>query len=363
MKMKGVIGGICAAVLVLLLLCATGITKNVLKTSPDGVLASSPGMTFKEYASKQYDVEEEMTAFSVVEISVTANGRQLFLSGVLTDEKYAGVMNSAMASGNWFSMSLLERENNAVVIDSALATELFFSVDSVGREIEIDGRSFRICGVRESENGLIRDISTGGPFVYLPYTFAENEIVQHLFVANDAERGYLPEDVSLLLSDKMQLSIPADAIDSATDKIELVRVYPFTFLRIVIAAALILLAILIADALSRVFYQRRMRGKKTYLFLGVAFLVFVALVFLLCSMPRIPESFLPENSIFNLKHYLTWFVDGMKAANASGGSDINRYLLNATAALTEVYLLATVIVVAALLPLWSALREKVHGNG
>ncbi|MBI5281410.1 MAG: ABC transporter permease [Candidatus Solibacter usitatus] len=70
---------------------------------------------------------------------------QINLGG--TDEKYAGSGNAEMKSGRFFSEFENIHKEPVAVIGEDMYKNLFAGVDAVGKELQVDGHSYRVIGV------------------------------------------------------------------------------------------------------------------------------------------------------------------------------------------------------------------------
>ena len=284
---------VCVGVLVVVLfgIFAAHITATALDEIPKGVLVYGGNVIpFIDYASKQQKTSN-ITAFSVTGTVVASDtGAAADVSAIYTDDKHAAVMNKQLVTGTWFGISAMGRENNNVVIGTDLAARLFFSTEVIERELIINGRVYRICGVCESGSGFVRDISSDGrSVIYLPYTAAATPSAQYLFISGTGDIRV--NDVRYMVFDSLGIDISGLPVSAVGDKVELLRVYPLVFLRFVIVFSLLLLALLIARLLTDAFYNREKRSRKEILVILSAVLTFAVLIYLLCIMPKIPESF------------------------------------------------------------------------
>ena len=342
MKIKTAAVILCAFATAALIAGAARVAGGAARELPKGILVHSERgiIPFRDYALKA-DKATDMTAFSVSKAYLSANGVTVRVNRVVTDKNHAEVMGKELLSGTWFGISELARENNYAVIGSDLATELFFSADAAGREIAVDGRTYRISGVCRSGGGFIHDISQDGdPDVYLPYTAAGGGAAEYLFLGGEQGKNLHPGDVRY----KVNLALGVDAagvrISDVGDKANLLKTYPFVFLRLLLAAGLLAVALPAANLTARLVFESETRRIKTYFGLAAALLAFAALLYVLCSLPGVPESFLPDESIFDISHYAARFISEMQATNGGAGSYLDRYALSAFSALSALFSLA-----------------------
>ncbi len=80
---------------------------------------------------------------------------------------YAEINSFELAKGQWFTENDDERSKRVVVLGSQIAEELFGQIDPVGKNIQLEGQSYRILGALEEQGG-----GFGGPsfdnYIYMP---------------------------------------------------------------------------------------------------------------------------------------------------------------------------------------------------
>lgn len=93
---------------------------------------------------------------------------QPIIFGVLGN--YPEIRTIEMAKGRFFTPNEDERKLEVVVIPEASAESLFGTLDPVGRTVELDGKEFRVIGVRaRGVGGLFGGDGTDDRFFYIPY--------------------------------------------------------------------------------------------------------------------------------------------------------------------------------------------------
>ena len=249
-------------------------------------------------------------AFAIREIYAGASGLTRKVNGVYVDNNFDGFYMK-LVSGSWFSESDNFRENNNIVIDSRLAKDFFFSTDVVGKKIVIDQKVFTICGVYEFPLEIIETLSTNGrPFVFLASRPEDRTQVQYIHVAN-SDRILFEEEQRLILSRNLGIDAQTLFYSDISAKMQLINALPYIQAKILIFFILVLLILLISS-FSIDSFTTGMMGKKymgntvILLMFGIAF---VFLEYLLCTLPGIPEIYLPRTNIFDFAHYFELFVN------------------------------------------------------
>lgn len=153
------------------------------------------------------------TGYTVAEARYGQTTKKITVYAV--HETYEQVQNTKAEKGRWFTENERKQEDRVVTLGSQIATELFGNVDPVGKQIKLEGQSYRVLGVLEEKGG-----GFGGPsfdnYVYMPLetlfaNFDTQLIDSFVFQVRDqqdlkaAERGI--EDVLLKELDEDEFSI------------------------------------------------------------------------------------------------------------------------------------------------------------
>ena len=353
---------ICLIFSAVLMLSASIITAGTVNTLPDGIVVSSANgvISYREYCAKT-DSAPGVTAFSAAKSTASANGLTIRISEIITDEKFAALTGKDIISGSWFDVSSLDRENNYIVIDSDLSVRLFFSEggDVPGKEITVGSRVYRICGVCRSDEGFIRDISSDGdPVIFLPLSSGENTRINHLFIAGDGDNIYHQNDAAQVLNKALGIKISGMHVSNIGDKARLIAVYPFVFLRIIIFIALVLTILLFAEKLSDMFFGKTDPGIKPYAISAGLLSVFGILLYILCTLPGVPESFLPNENIFEVSSYISRYISETQILKGDGNNLFDNIIVPAFSALTVLYSAVTVIIAGLFLTCYGSISKR-----
>jgi hypothetical protein len=96
--------------------------------------------------------------------------RRINVEGWYTDSRYAQTCQLSMVDGTYFSVNPIGEFSQSVVISDELARKLFFRENVSGERLQIDGKSYVICGVYKKDRNLPSRLSEGRfDRVYLPY--------------------------------------------------------------------------------------------------------------------------------------------------------------------------------------------------
>lgn len=83
---------------------------------------------------------------------------------------YPDLRNTELVRGRWFTENEDQRRSEVVVVPEAVQITLFGGVDPIGKEIELEGRTFRVIGIRaRGAGGLFGGDGADDRFFYIPF--------------------------------------------------------------------------------------------------------------------------------------------------------------------------------------------------
>ncbi len=164
--------------------------------------STKPTLNLRQYQTimrnnRQYIKAGVPTGFSTSEARYGQTTKRVTLYGV--HETYEIVQNSIAEKGRWFTENERKQEDRVVLLGFKVATELFGQVDPVGKQVRLNGQSYRILGVLEEKGG-----GFGGPsfdnYIYIPletlFSNFDTELIDSFIFQvkeqenlKDAERG------------------------------------------------------------------------------------------------------------------------------------------------------------------------------
>lgn len=106
-----------------------------------------------------------ITAYSTGEAKYRDTTKRVTIQGTTPDYQY--VRNTKAEKGKWYTQADEDSSERVVILGPGIADELFGQVDPVGRNIKIEGQTYKVTGVLEEKGG-----GFGGPsldnYVYMP---------------------------------------------------------------------------------------------------------------------------------------------------------------------------------------------------
>ncbi|NLC68326.1 MAG: ABC transporter permease [Clostridiaceae bacterium] len=89
------------------------------------------------------------------------------------DANYREFCSVKLVNGRFFSDADYETGFNCIIIEKAMAVAFFSTYDCIGREVELNGETFKVIGVYEKSSGLVDIMSAvSSSHVFIPYLFS-----------------------------------------------------------------------------------------------------------------------------------------------------------------------------------------------
>jgi putative ABC transport system permease protein len=140
---------------------------------------------------------------------------------------YPFIQNVEMERGRFFSQVEADRREQVAVLPSSVAETLFGTLDPIGKEIELDGRPFRVIGVRaRGVGGLFGGDGADDRFVYIPFEtlqkmHPELDNISITLRARDGQLAKMFDDVTETLRNRRGVRVdkPNDFSISTPDAI------------------------------------------------------------------------------------------------------------------------------------------------
>ncbi len=126
------------------------VPKNPETTEQQKRFAMSPGLRYEDLARLTAPDPRVLgflpRATKRVTVRVLGGAERVFVNGVVAD--YAALMNRPIGIGRGLTEDDQKRRSSVAVVGATLGAKLFGGTDPVGRDIVIDGVSFRIVGTQ-----------------------------------------------------------------------------------------------------------------------------------------------------------------------------------------------------------------------
>ena len=130
---------------------------------------------------------------------------------------YSGVHNITISNGNFITERDVDSMTKVAVLGPQVATDLFGEgANPTGKNIRIEGQSFRIIGVTESKGGT--GFQNQDDIVYVPLTTAQKSLyganyLSSIAIAAESEDVMVAaqDEIGYLLLDRHNINDPADA--------------------------------------------------------------------------------------------------------------------------------------------------------
>lgn len=330
--------GVWLMVFVLLVCAGSNITSTAAEILPKAreykILSSAQeGFTVKEALKSEEALEQAgITVFSSQKGKLTGeNGVELSVTQKVTDDRYADVYGLSLLRGTYFVSKGIESMDRFAVISDKAALALFKSLDVVGHEVNINQIRYTVIGVYEHNRSLLYDLSSdGNDTVFVPMS------------SQASVMGKMPVNLAAPLqgTDHLQDTISAvqeilgakiagyqmEDLTQATRVME--QNTQILWFIVGITAGILLLRIGLGFLIQFTKDIRKRRQQTEHspfwtkkqvcrLAVGIGLLLFTGVIWSLVSFsPYIPPQYLPEDNIFDLRHYWQQFLNLIHTRNA-----------------------------------------------
>lgn len=243
---------------------------------------------------------------------------------MLTDSGFASAASFDLFLGSYFSVSSIREENRVISLSDTLAVRFFGTHDVVGKTISLDGTSYLIGGIYRTDHSLLSRLSSDGTdIVCIPYTDAANQDLRpNILLARSSGSIRFLGNVTSQITSVTGKALMEDQVSNLTDIVRMVgesRGVTIFLCGLVLIAALLVLFVKLAKRAFAEWRQEEVNRREAIRFTVLSLLVLLAAtaVFLLSKYPLyLPPSVLPNDNLFDWKHYLDQIVAAYQAKNA-----------------------------------------------
>lgn len=222
-----------------------------------------------------------------------------------TTSTYGDLASVKMKTGNYFWVDQIPEYNKKAVISDVLAISLFGTDQIVENEIELNGDAYQVYGIYEKPNGFLADCCAEEEKIYVPYPN---------YNSHEEAEPMKPDTVYVRNTDGRMKDALADAItetsgmpfyyDEVTDYAEekyILKQNLFVPIFFVLTAFLICAVRKTADIVGK----KRKNYKVSVKVVAVVGTVCLGSLLIagLKRGIRIPDILLPEDDIFDVRHY------------------------------------------------------------
>lgn len=285
--------------------------------------------TFKEYEDLKIStnsVYREVTANIVFNEQNISNTRV-----VLTNENFGDLYNLDFVSGEFFNREMRQTGEQYAVISENTALKLFLRVNPIGETIYINNYSYTIIGVYKSNNSFWSSLNQDNyERIYIPYTSYPDNSAIKVDVITLANNDNLYANI-----DKIIVEYPQYVYN--LNKINYIEKYNYStqFVPIFYTIIKILLIVLIIKLIyncGKVFIYKMIKQKdegyfmqllklnlKELIIASATLIVGSITIFFIAKTMEFPvvisDGFMPDERLFDIKHYMNKTVEFFKTQN------------------------------------------------
>ncbi len=308
------------AMLLTCFVCAQKVYTESEKTLPHAIVFRSSkglGTTFDK------EGHDFLSRVSVTQATVTASNPEQRdkVNVYYTEDNYDAFVTFDMIEGSYFYAKEYPQQNRAAVISEKMAIRHYKTTEAVGLKLSVGGTEYTVCGVYRSKEDLLTSCSTNGyDAIYIPYQSAEAALPVHFVLLSTELTEFTNTATSALIS-KTGLYLFPEHITGYHDLLDLMVFFRKLAVFLMGVTVIVLLCVCLkrnGETAYR-FYQteeQKSNGNwyalKALLFLLLALGIYFTVRFEL----KIPQSVLPPDNIFDMKHYFELILSAVQSHNA-----------------------------------------------
>lgn len=269
----------------------------------------------KRVRTKHYSFTSETEA-------VTIKGHEVIVTYTTCD--YFTLLSEPLDGVSFTEEEQTAKEKKAIISDT-LALKLYFNTDAVGKNLELNGETYIVCGIfKDSKNLIDRFSKDGREHIYLPYTLAESpeKLPVHTIVydTRTASAGIIE-----------QMNTPQYHFTSLSEKAQVINCLKHIAFLIIYVALAITLMYLWYKICSKLIKEIGENLKKNYLFksflnIPLRYIAFVLtalgipalLVFIFLKSDFsifIVSKYIPYDNLFDIGYYFEKLCENAQYTN------------------------------------------------
>lgn len=279
----------------------------------------------------------DMTALSELPGSISSTGGIIESDIKLTmiDDQFSSVYKKRMIAGTFPDTDATEQGEPYAVISDSLSIKLFKTVDTVGNEVNIFNKKYKVLGVYYSQKSTFWSLfGDGFERVYIPYTSVENSIEKPVdMIAVNLKEEKTLDDVKEYLKEKFGDRFYNYRIFDFKDKSLALSQFNNVILCGVGIMSIIYILMFMTKILHKLwglikrrendyYFLKSLRVELKTITIGIAMtaagcMVILYLVGLIKFKLYIPENYIPYDNIFDLNFYAEHMLADIRAVNTT----------------------------------------------
>ncbi len=340
-------------VFILLIICASinqtfiDNNSNSMDSIVELVRASSSDnlITFENLESDNDTDLKNITAYSelIGDISNKFGFSEKNVKIMLIDEKYTSIYKKIMISGIFPKSNDLDNGQEYIVISDSLSKKLFKSIDTIGNEVNIFNKKYKICGIYKSSNSMLMNLlGDGFDRVFIHYkSFNDDENRPVDFISVKRMQNETLYEIECILKVKFGDRLTAYKINDYANIYNGLSISNNLILFVIGSLAIIYTVKFMIKCLLLLGRKVKLHSNHCYItgvlraeFKSIALCFFIIticspfivyIVGLIKFNFYLQDQYIPDDNIFDLKFYLEQVLMDVKEKNMSN-SNIYSYL-------------------------------------
>lgn len=292
-------------------------------------------ITYNNFISHNNIDVKNTTAYSEIvgDISNKFSVKEREIKITLIDDRYSSTYKKNMIAGSFPDLDDIEGGKRYIVISDSLSNKLFKSIDTIGNELHIFGEKYIVIGIYANNNSLLwRMFGDGFDRAFIPYLSIKGGIekpIDVLAIKRKQEQSLY--DIENLLKSQFQDNLSGYKLLNYTNTynmlnrydglvIFLIGIFAIKYTLNFIIRYLIKFIKKIKEQDDYYCSSGNLGAKVKKITLGIFTIILCGLgiAYMISFMKfkfYMPDSYIPDDNIFDLNFYLEQFLLGIKEKN------------------------------------------------
>jgi len=247
---------------------------------------------------------------------------------VLINENYLSFCGFTI-QGSGITTEIIDSKSRCVIVGEVLASKLFFTGNYLGQSINVLGEDYFICGIYKEDTSFLSEISKDDyNRVYIPYSVCPNyqtEAIDNISIAKNENSNIAITALSLINQSyyEFDYSLKKDAVFDFYYLFILIIILFITFILIKVVIVLLnSIYTTLKNQATGFYFWELLKVNAKFIFMRILFIlglvIFATMLFNLYKLNVIIiPKYLPNDNIFDYKHYIDTFVQSSQNVNST----------------------------------------------